>query len=218
MISQLIYLHDFASSPDFSMARYFRNQFAERGLALQAPDLNVPDFEHLTLTAILERIAETVRRSPVGPVYLIGASFGALAALHFMGRYADAEGARVAKLLLIGPVFEPTRQWQKALNPAQMARWRETGWMDVLHFASNTPRPLHYGYYEDLQNYDTWGLRVDVPILIYHGLRDQTIDVIDTARFAQTRPNVVLELLDGDHELLSQQGPMWNGMNKFFRV
>jgi uncharacterized protein len=80
----VIYLHGFASSPASKKATLFRTPMEAHGVRYLVPDLNVPDFEHLTLTAMLERVAETIRDIPDdGPLYLVGSSMGALVALHF---------------------------------------------------------------------------------------------------------------------------------------
>ena len=45
---RVFYLHGFASSASSSKASFFAAKLAERGLALETPDLNEPDFARTT--------------------------------------------------------------------------------------------------------------------------------------------------------------------------
>lgn len=214
----LVYLHGFASSPGSNKAQEFRRRLAERGVLLHIPDLNVPDFEHLTLTAMLARVAETVRALPPGSVGLIGSSMGGLVALHFADRYRDREGARVEKLLLMAPAFDFMENRQRQLGDEGLARWRESGWLDVSHYGSETTRRVHYGLVEDIQGYDSYAVQVDVPVLIFHGTNDASVDYRQSVRFAESRPNVDLRLLNSDHQLLDQTDIIFEAMVAFFGV
>ena len=44
-MTQVVYLHGFASGPDSSKAQFFRRKFAERGVAIEIPQLDEGDFE-----------------------------------------------------------------------------------------------------------------------------------------------------------------------------
>ena len=47
-MTQYIYLHGFASSPQSQKAQAFKQQFDQLGLPLQIPDLNQGDFSRLS--------------------------------------------------------------------------------------------------------------------------------------------------------------------------
>jgi uncharacterized protein len=218
MTPTVFYLHGYASSPDYSMAQFFAERAAERGLTLRRPDLNVPDFEHLTVTAMLERIAEEVRACPPGPVYLIGASLSGAAALHFADRYRDAEATRVKKLLLIAPGLDMDGWWQEQLGDDGMQRWRGIGWLDTYHYAYQQPTRLHYGFYEDVARYDAFATDVRVPVLIIHGVHDDVVDHRLSLSYAETRSNVDLRLMDGDHQMLAHSEAIWRAAVDFFEI
>ncbi len=205
MTAHVIYLHGFASSPGSTKAAMFREALARLDVNVVVPDLNVPTFETLTLTAMLHRTAETVRALPPGPVYLIGSSFGGLTAVHFMDRYREQEASRVHKLLLLVPAFDFMENRQRDLGAAGLARWREQGWLPVPHYAHDgQPLRLHYGLVEDVTGYDSFNVRVDAPTLIFHGLHDESVDYRQSQRYATGRPNVELRLPESDHSLMDQ--------------
>lgn len=190
-------------------------RLAAHAVDLRIPDLNAPDFEHLTLTAILRRVADAVRACPPGPVGLIGSSLGGLAALHFADTYRATEGARVTKLLLLAPALDFARRRWRA-EPAQMAEWARTGWRTWHHYGSGAAQRVHYGFVEDLAHYDSYAVMVDLPICIIHGRGDASVPAEESERFAAGRPHVDLRLVDSDHELLDQIDTIEAGLVGFF--
>jgi hypothetical protein len=214
----IIYCHGFASSPASTKATAFAQRLEARGVSVRIPDLNVPDFGHLTLTAMLECVAEEIRTCPPGAIYLMGSSLGGAVALHFTDRYRAVEGARVEKLLLIAPGLDFAANRLRQLGEAGMARWKEAGWREVYHYGYKEQRCLHYMVHEDSLVYDSFGISLDLPIRIYHGTRDEIVDCEQSRRFAKNRPNVQLQLLDSDRELLDQVDVIWDGAVAFFGV
>jgi hypothetical protein len=212
----IFYLHGLASSPGSNKARYYREAFAAyQDVTVRVPDLNVPDFEHLTLTAMLARVAQEVRDCPPGDVVLMGSSMGGLTALHFADRFRAAEGARVKKLVLMAPAFDFMDNRSAQLGAWGMEEWRQKGYLSVFHFAYNEERRLHYGLVEDVRQYDSYAVSLDVPMLIYHGKNDASVPYQQSERYAQGRANVTLRLLDSDHQLLDQTETMLAGMVEF---
>lgn len=209
MIKNVLYLHGLGSAPSSNKGRFYEKRLGERGAEVRLPDLNVPDFEHLTLTAMLERVAAEIHAIPAdsGGVALIGSSMGGLTAIHFADRYKDTrEGKRVEKLILMAPAIEFSRD-----NPV----WRKNGYIMWYHFGYKEERPLHYGLIEDVRKYDSYAVKIKQPILIYHGTRDESVDYQESVRFAQGRSNVDLRLLDSDHQLLDKTEDMLTGIVEF---
>jgi uncharacterized protein len=219
MTAHYLYLHGFASSPQSNKARDFANRFAERGISLHVPDLNVPDFEHLTLTAMLAKVADELRVLPADDdVYLMGSSMGGAVALHFTDRYRASEAARVQKLFLMAPAFDFAANRWRDLGANGIAQWRERGRYPFFNYAVGGEKQVHYGLFEDLQAYDSYVLHLDLPIMIFHGEHDETVEVEQSQRFASTRPNVDLRVVDSDHQLLDQTDTMWAAMIAFFAL
>jgi hypothetical protein len=104
------------------------------------------------------------------------------------------------------------------MGEAGIVRWKESGWHKAFHYGYKEERLIHYGLHEDLLTYDSFGVSLEIPILIYHGTRDQVVDCEQSVRFAGGRANVELHLLDSDHELLDQVDVIWEGAQAFFGV
>lgn len=214
----LVYLHGYATTPDYVQARDFADRLAARGHTLHAPDLNVPDFEHLTLTAMLARAAETVAALPDGDVGLIGASMGGAVALHFADRYRDAEARRVTKLLLLAPALDLAEGMRLSAGEDGFAHWRASNARPVFHYAYGETRQMHFGLYEDLTRYDSHATDVHLPTLIFHGTSDEAVDYRRSVHYAESRPWVDLRLVDSDHQMLDQTDVIFAAMTGFFEL
>lgn len=218
MRQNIIYLHGFASSPTSKKAQYFKQRLAEMSIPLQVPDLNVPSFEELTLTAMLEKVAEVVRMSPPGPVYLIGSSMGALVGLHFVSQYKDQEAKRAEVMVMLAPALDFVANRVSTLGEDGITQWQQDGWATVHNYATNTPQRIHYGLLEDIRRYDSYAADLVIPTLIYHGKHDDSVPVEQSERFAETRSNVTLKVVNSDHALLDQLDVIWADMRKFFAL
>jgi pimeloyl-ACP methyl ester carboxylesterase len=208
----VLYLHGFASSAQSKKAAYFGERLRAHGLALHIPDFNEPAFESLTITRMLEQTTEVIDRLEPGPVALIGSSLGAVVAIHAAGRLPG----RVDRLVLLAPALTFAKDGHAFLAPDRVARWKSAGSLDVFHFGHGAMRPLHYAFYEDSLKYDAFEVGLRQPVLIFQGLRDEAVDHRMVERYAATRPNVTLALLDDDHQLMASLPRMWNDMAPFF--
>ncbi|MBK8020885.1 MAG: alpha/beta fold hydrolase [Chloroflexi bacterium] len=204
----VIYLHGFASSPTgSSKVNAFVTRFASLGIDLRVPDLNQPDFEHLTLTAMIERTMDEVAVCPPGPILLIGSSMGGAVAVHTVDqlrRRGSPDAGRIAAILLMAPGLSFADNRLRQLGETGLRQWRESGWLTVAHFGYGESRRIHYGIMDDVARYDSYALDLPMPITIVHGTRDEVVRVEDSARFAEGRPNVTLIPVDSDHGLLDQ--------------
>ncbi len=215
MPQHVLYLHGFGSSPQSRKAQFFKPYFEEHGVNYHIPDLNEPSFEKLMLTYMLEKVAETIRDSPDGDVYLIGSSMGGLTATHFLDRYPEA--ARVKKTVLIAPAFDFIAN-RTAESQKMFEQWKQDGERVFFNYAHGGELPVHYGLVEDVYQYDSYGVTIDIPILIYHGLNDASVDVNQSVGFAESRQNVRLEVLDSDHEMLDKKDEILRGILDFFEL
>lgn len=193
-MTRVVYLHGFASSPQSSKARFFRDRLERAGAHVDVPDLAAGDFERLTITGQLAVIAETVAE---GPIRLMGSSMGGyLAAL-----FADRHPAAVDRLVLLAPAFGFARRWPERLGPEAAAEWRDTGSIEVFHYGDKCTRRLAYGLLEDSARYEDYP-DFRQPALIFHGVHDDVVPVRYSEEFAATHPNVRLTVLNSGHELL----------------
>ncbi len=192
---QYIYLHGFASSPDSTKARFFRKEFADRGLTLICPDLNGGDFSHLTLTRQIEQLQEiTGSFASEEPITLIGSSMGGLVSLLYAGL-----DDRVSRLVLLAPAAGFHRILSQKAGP-MLKQWRQDRYMPVEHHAFGRSLPLHFDIYRDALRYRRIPHR-PLPALIFHGLNDDTVPYQNSIQLVEQNPLARLMLLPSDHSL-----------------
>ena len=209
----IFYMHGFASSPFGQKITILQEKLmAEKGINLLVPDLNVPSFAELRLTSIIEKIAEQVELVP-SPVYIIASSFGGLATLHFYDRYRDTAASKVAKILFLAPAFNALSGYN-----VQIARWKQNGSLPIKHFHYGETIDVHYGLIEDLQQYDAYSVKFDLPAVIIHGKNDEAVPYQTSIDFAKGKPNVQLMLVDDNHSLMDSLDLIWQQMTDFFRI
>jgi pimeloyl-ACP methyl ester carboxylesterase len=222
MQPSVIFLHGFLSGPDGMKARYFSDQLAAHGIVLRRPDLNEPDFEQMTITSMVNRVAAEVNACPPGPVTLMGSSLGGFTALHFLDRHRESTARRVERLVLFAPAFEfPARSLQRfeAESPGIMERWRIEGALPMFHYAHEREMPLGYGFAADARTYSGGlGVEVAIPVLILHGRHDESVDYHLSVRYAAGRGNVSLHLLESNHQMNDSLPLMWTILEQFLHL
>jgi pimeloyl-ACP methyl ester carboxylesterase len=192
---RLVYLHGFASSPQSRKAQAFAEALGLRGVEPEIPDLNEPDFRELTISrqlALLERMTVDARPRSI---LLVGSSLGGYTAALFAAR-SDV----VAAAVLMAPAFDFAERWAKRLGPEAMARWRNRGAEPVEHYGTGKEELIGYGLMRDAARHAAYP-DVQVPTLVFHGTRDETVLPDVSERFARAKNNVSLVLLDDDHAL-----------------
>jgi pimeloyl-ACP methyl ester carboxylesterase len=203
---RLLYFHGFASGPTSGKAQYFKRRFAECGVTLEIPNLVEGNFEDLTITGQLQVIERVARGEPVA---LMGSSMGGyLAAL-----YASSH-VEVTKLVLMAPAFNFPQRWPAELGPEKSREWRETGRLEVFHYAENRNAHVGWQLIEDAVKYDP-APNFAQPALIFHGTEDTVVPAAYSRDFAATHPKVVLRLLKSDHQLTDVLDLMWSEVKEF---
>jgi uncharacterized protein len=204
---RIVYLHGFASSPQSSKAQFFLRRFNERGIAVEIPQLDAGDFEHLTITGQLDIVDRTVGGSPAT---LMGSSLGG----YLASLYAARHPQNVEKVILLAPAFQFPKRWRERYPEEELEAWRVTGSARVYHYGYKEERELSYGLIEDAQRYEN---EPDFrqPALIFHGIHDPVVPVELSEGFARTHSAVTLIKFDSGHELTDVLEPMWSAVEKF---
>ena len=204
-----LYLHGFASSPQSSKARFFKQRFQESGLDLHVLDLAENNFERLTITAQL-RVIERAAGSDA--VTLLGSSLGGYLSALYAARHSQVD-----RLVLLAPAFRFPAHYPERLGPEQMAEWRRTGNLRVYHYSDARERNLHYGFYEDALQYE---LEPDFtqPALILHGTGDGVVPLEFSQAYVKRHPSVTLELVASGHELTDVLPFLWEKTRAFLRL
>jgi len=205
----ILYLHGFASGPLSQKGRYFHHQFSMMGGDVFQPDLSEGDFREMTVSSQLKVIDREVRR--IEPVLIIGSSLGGfLAAI-----YAATRPELVTRLVLLAPAFGIARRLAEQVGEDGLAQWKQEGSRPFYHYGERRMAPINYGFYEDALWYDDNPL-VSQPTLIFHGRRDDLVDPAVSVQFSWGKPNVQLELVDSDHQLIDVLPELWQRLVSFY--
>lgn len=211
-VRHVIYLHGFASSPQSSKAARFEREIRMRGIGFSCPDLNLPSFETLTTTRMLDDVRRAVAAVPHGPIALVGSSLGGFIAAHAADQ--DATG-RIDRLVLMAPAFDFGGNRLRQLGEQGIDEWRRTGELEVFHYAHQATRRVGFALYEDAARYDAFALPLGLPTLIFQGTRDATVEPSSVERWASGRPNVDLRMVDDDHQLTASIDDIWRASERF---
>lgn len=196
-MNALLYLHGFASGPKGLKAIHCHEWAKRHQILFIAPDLNLPSFEHLTISHQV-KAAEAVLASLSEPPVVVGSSLGG-----FVGAALAQRGHALKKLILLAPGFGFAR---RRLDTTQWAGYRKYRRLPVFHHAENRWIRLGSDLLDDLTHWrddEEWRLNVDVSII--HGRRDEVVNVAESRAFIERHPNAKLHIVDDDHGLLSEE-------------
>ena len=194
-MTPLVYLHGFSSSPGGNKGTFARCWAEDRGIPFHAPDLNLPTFETLTLSAQVEAVEALLRSLPAPPV-LIGSSLGG-----FIATAVAQRGAALRSLILLAPAIHFAR---RRMTVPVWAAYRERGELEVFHHGAGRPLRLGPELLRDLPNWvedETW--RIPVPTVILHGRWDEAVPLAESEAYRDRNPGTVLHVLEDDHGLLN---------------
>ena len=199
-MTDLLYLHGFASGPSSSKAQFFRERLGRAGWHVHVPDLAAGDFEHLTITGQL-RVIE--RAAGGRPLPLIGSSLGGYLAALYAARHPEVE-----RLVLLAPAFSFLSRWPETLGEEAMQQWRRTGTLRIFNYAQVQDADLGYQLIEDAAQYEAYP-DFGQPAVIFHGRNDTVVPADYSVNFAAQHANARLNLLNSDHELVNVLDDMW---------
>ncbi len=199
-VTRILYLHGFASGPGSAKGLAFERFFASHGIMIERLDLRRPSLEHLRLSAIMATVERALEGSD--RAILIGSSLGGLAA----ARVAERD-PRVAALVLLAPALQLAPRWRARLGDEAWEAWKQSGWLEVHDHATNRPARVDHGFIEEAEALDSAGggwPEIAVPTLIFHGLRDDVVDVgLSRQLVARSGSNIRLVELGDDHQLVA---------------
>jgi pimeloyl-ACP methyl ester carboxylesterase len=210
---RVLYLHGFASSPTSSKAVFFGRKLAAHGVQMITPDLNAPDFSMLTVSRMLRQITPLIEES-AEPVTLIGSSLGGFVAVQAAVEHAS----RVSRLVLLAPALDFSGNRLSQIGDRGLDEWESSNRLEVFHYGYGRMMPVHYELYADARNYDVFNADVAQPAQVFQGRQDTSVDPATVERWAASRPNVELHMLDDDHQLLASLPEIWEKMALFLRL
>jgi predicted esterase YcpF (UPF0227 family) len=207
-----LYLHGFASSPQSTKAKFIQKRFAEMGLTLHVPDLNLNDFSTVTLSDQLDYLDRTYLNNNELLV-VIGSSLGG-----FLAVQLAAKKTQVQKLVLFAPAFGFSQRIAKALGEENVTKWRQDDIREFYHYGLKRNVNLHFNFFVDAQKYSDEKLTRSLPILIFHGIYDDVVPAALSEDFAKMRSQVTLKLLDDDHALGKDLDSIWQDTKHFLSI
>jgi pimeloyl-ACP methyl ester carboxylesterase len=208
-MKRAIYLHGFASGPASRKARFFREQLEQAGYLVSVPDLAAGEFERLTVTrqlAVIENEAGTEAD------LILGSSLGGYLAALYASTHPAIQG-----VVLIAPAFGFARRWRERMGEAAMDTWRESGFLEVHHYAENRPARVGYGLIEDGLTHPEEPA-FSQPGLLFHGRQDEVCPYSVSVGYAAKHPNVCLQLFEAGHEMTEVMPEMWAAVQRRFKL
>lgn len=207
MPQALILLHGFASSGNSRKAQFLRLQCAARpDVTFHAFDFNPTpvDFEHMTITGMINRLRQFIVDRQMDDVLLIGSSMGALVALNYAHRFGG-----VRRMLLLAPAlsyFSGSRE-EADVDPEAVQM--------VEHYAFGGEIPLRRAIDVDGRFY-RHAPPPPAPMVIIHGRFDDVIPIAHSQQYASQYPkDVTLLAVDADHPLNDRLDLMWRQVTDF---
>jgi hypothetical protein len=207
-----LYLHGFASSPKSTKAKYMQQKFAELGLTLHVPDLNLTDFSTVTLSEQLSYLDRTYLQDNQ-EITVIGSSLGG-----FLAVQLAAQNLLVQKLVLFAPAFGFSQRIAQALGEENIKQWQRSGSREFYHYGLKRNVNLQFQFFVDAQKYSEEKLLRSLPMLIFHGINDDVVPASLSEEFAKRRSQVTLKLLNDDHALGRDLESIWQNTKQFLAL
>ncbi len=208
----LIYLHGFASGPDSSKARYFKELLGHKNVNIIIPDLNLPEFETLTISRSLKQIQE-IADSLEGDIHMMGSSLGGYLAALFSEREH-----RVKSMVLMAPAFEFPSRKAETLSVEDVTEWKRKGYRELMHYGYERNVRLNYSFYEDAAQYPDLPCKRNIPTLIFHGVFDDVVPYEVSVNHLKENPHTKMLLLYSDHSLGNQLDVMGLEVTDFLPI
>ncbi|AFY74028.1 putative esterase [Synechococcus sp. PCC 7502] len=205
-----LYLHGFASSPKSGKAIFLQEKFAQIGLALNVPDLNLGNFTEATLTKQLDFLQTEYGKAPL---VVIGSSLGGYLALQMA-----IANPKVEKLILLAPAFKFSQCLERDLGADAITQWQTIGTREIYHYGLNQPLALKYEFLTDAQTYLPKSLDRELPIYIIHGDKDTVVLPELSQEFAANHPYATLEIVESDHSLGNVVDLIWERTKAFLEL
>ena len=158
-MTSVLYFHGFASSPASAKITALRPLLEARGIAIDAPDLNVPSFERLDFEAMVELALRAADATP--PRALVGSSLGAQIAL------AASQRGLAVPLVLIAPAIGQGERWRRQM-PAQDP-------VTVFNYARNADADIHRAFFAQMIDRDASDDPPPSRVTVLMGREDETV-------------------------------------------
>ncbi len=204
----VVFVHGFGSTRLGEKAQALEAVCARHGLTFAAFDFRGHGQSSGTLLELrgsgllldLEAVQGHLAGRGVRRLCLVGSSMGGWASAWFTLRHPEI----VPACVLIAPAFDFIRSRWARLSEAERAQWQQTGRLRVRNEWLDTE--IGYALVEESDQYPLEQLAAgwQRPLLIFHGMRDDTVSYRDSLTFVERASFADMELRllrGGDHRL-----------------
>jgi len=212
IVTRFIYLHGFASGPGSKKAQAFKKRFDSASIPLEVPDLEGGDFQRLSLTKQVKIVDDCMGQYPGERFGLIGSSMGG-----YLSALMAETRQEVAAMYLMAPGFNFLKRWMGRVQGHLKGSNVIPDLIPVYHYRYNKDMLLSTDIFRDAEKWDRLDLDREIPTRIVHGIHDDTVDISESRKFADTHPLCRLQELDSDHQLLSHIDWIVEDALKFFK-
>lgn len=208
MNTKIIYLHGFTSGAKSNKGVFFQEKIrAEFGIEVLLPDLNLPSFEKLRLSAQIEHVESLLTEKTI----LIGSSLGGLIAAILAEKHPN----QVSHIVTLAAAFNFVSRREADLGSEFLAHWKKSGSIEVDHYYYNEKRQLHFGILDDGRPYEKEKFTITQPILCIHGKNDESVDFKLSEKYLGSQSNVEMYLVNDDHALMETREFSWQKVRAF---
>ena len=160
---------------------------------MDIPDMNVPSFEHITITAMVEKAER--RLDADEPTVIWGSSLGGyLAAL-----LASRQPEKVRCIVLMAPAVDFPKMFPERMR-AMCDSWVRGEPVLVRHHAARAELPLAGDLVADCPKWPI-RLRISCPILVLAARNDEVIPLDTIEAWTRDQPSAELHVLETDHAM-----------------
>jgi pimeloyl-ACP methyl ester carboxylesterase len=219
----VLYAHGLGSTRHGEKTQAVEEACARRGWTFAALDFRGhggSSGSHLELRgsgllADLETAQAALAGRGIRRLCLVGSSMGGWASAWYTLLHPEV----VAACVLIAPAFDFLRHRWSRLSEAERRRWRETGRLRLRNQWIDTE--LGYGLVEEIGRFPVERLAAELgrPLLIFHGMQDDTVPYEHSLALVQQAPYSHIELRlfkDGDHRLVAFKDDVAESACAFF--
>ncbi len=221
-----VFVHGLGSEKMGDKSRFFADRFGALGFGYAALDTtghggSEGEIRTLTLTRQIDDLAGFIshlRRKEqwIGQVVLVGSSLGGLTSAWTSVEEPDF----ISGLALIAPAFRFVDNLKLAIGEQKAREWRDTN--NLVIRSPWVQLDFTWDLAADWATYDHDSLpqRIQVPMLILHGTRDEQVPVSDSREFARKAGDLVslVEIENGDHRLTDHKGRLADEILSFVRM
>lgn len=219
----VVYIHGFGSVRTGQKAIALKEECGRRGWTFAALDFRghgdssgtMLDLRGSGLLRDLEVIRAWLKGQGWERFFLVGSSIGAWAGAWFTLQHPTS----VLACTFLAPAFNfPRSRWDR-LTDAEKERWWQSGRLRVVNEFLDVE--IGFGLVEEMEQYpvETLYEKWQVPCLIFHGMRDETVPYSSSVRFLEQTKAEGAELLllkNGDHRLTAEEHRIAQQACEFF--